>query len=85
MSPDLVNGLFEGASALFQLCNVFAILKDKQIRGVRIAPTFFFLVWGLWNLFYYPHLGQSYSLIGGLLIVSVNIWWLILMFKYRGK
>jgi len=43
----------------------------------------FFTSWGMWNLFYYPHLGQWYSFAGGVFIVSVNTFWLGQIIYYR--
>lgn len=76
MSPDLINGLFELGGAAFLLLNVRRMYRDKELRGVHWSPAFFFTTWGLWNLFYYPHLDQWWSFAGGLAIVSVNAAWL---------
>jgi len=81
--PDIVNGCFEFGASLFQLINVIATYRDKKIRGIRIVPTLFFTSWGIWNLYYYPHLNQIWSFIGGLGIVVTNIIWVVLMIKYR--
>lgn len=85
MSADLTNGIFEFVAALFQMMNVLALQKDKKIRGVRFIPTLFFSLWGFWNLYYYPHLHQPFSLIGGICMAFVNVLWLILMFRYRDR
>jgi hypothetical protein len=81
--PDLANGLFEflGGFALWQ--NVRKIRTDRQVRGINWQVTLFFTSWGLWNLFYYPHLGQWLSFLGGLNIVAANGFWLFYAFRYR--
>lgn len=83
--PDLVNGLFELAGGAFLFLNVLALLRDKKLRGVHWLPTVFFNSWGIWNLFYYHHLDQPLSWYGGLVIVSVNTWWLYLIGYYKLK
>lgn len=83
--PDLINSVFEAVAGLFVFRNVLALLRHKQIRGVHWSPTFFFSVWGIWNLFYYPHLNQWFSFYGGLLVLTANLTWLVLVFHYRGK
>ena len=83
--PDLINGLFEGLGALFLLQNVLRLHKDKIVRGVHWLPTSFFMLWGYWNLFYYPHLNQWLSFFGGLAIVIVNTVWLGQMIFYLRK
>jgi hypothetical protein len=81
--PDLVNGLFEGLGAALILMNVRQLRRDRVVRGVHWAPTVFFAAWGLWNLFYYPHLSQWLSFAGGCGIVAANAWWLVLVWRFR--
>ena len=58
MIADYINGSFEVLAGLFVLLNVRRILRDKTVRGVSILPTAFFTLWGFWNMYYYPYLGQ---------------------------
>lgn len=67
------------------LLNVRRILRDKLVRGFDWRVLGFFTLWGLWNLFYYPHLGQWLSFFGGLWIVLVNTVYLGLMIYYINK
>jgi hypothetical protein len=85
MWQDNVNGLYEFLGGLFVLLNVLRVYKDKQVRGVSIVATGFFASWGLWNLYYYPHLGQWASFLGGCCIVSMNLLWIGLMLYYVRK
>lgn len=82
-APDLVNGLFEFFGAASIWLNVRQILKDRKTAGVSKVATGAFTCWGFWNLFYYPHLNQWFSLTGGAFIVAGNCTWLALMWKYR--
>lgn len=85
MNPDLINGLFELFGSFMVWLNVRQIYKDKEVKGVHIAPTAFFFSWGLWNLYYYPHLNQWFSFIGGISIAIANGLWVILMLYYLRK
>lgn len=87
MSADLVNGLFELAGGLFLTFNLRRLWQDKEVKGVSIPVTVFFFTWGVWNLFYYPHLGQWLSFFGGLLLASANVAWvgLAIYFTYFHK
>ena len=86
MSPDNVNGLFEFFGSIMIWRNVYAILKDKHLAGVRWGATAFFSSWGFWNLYYYPSLNQWWSFSGGVSIVIANTIWLVLSIYYsRGK
>lgn len=80
--PDIVNGLFEIGGGIFNCMNIYRLLKDKQLKGVSMVPTTVYSLWGLWNLYYYPHLGQWFSFIGGCGIVWSNLIWIYLALKY---
>ena len=80
--PDLINGIFEVSGGFFLLTNIVKLMKDKKLRGVHWTPTLFFTCWGIWNLYYYPHLEQWLSFCGGLFIVTINSIWLGLLAYY---
>ena len=80
--PDLINGLFELFAGFFVLMHCHRLLKDKQVKGVSLVATTFFTSWGIWNLYYYPHLGQWLSFFGGLSIVCANALWISMMVYY---
>jgi hypothetical protein len=85
VSPDLFNGLFEFFGSVMIWRNVAALMRDKMLRGVHWGATAFFTSWGIWNLYYYPSLGQWWSFAGGLSIMTANLAWLWLALKYRGR
>jgi hypothetical protein len=85
MIPDCINGSFEGFGAVMASFNVGAILKQKKVVGVSLWPFFFWVGWGCWNLFYYPHLHQVISFLGGAAVLVVNAAWLILAIYYRRR
>lgn len=82
MSPDFINGAFELGGAVMLWQNVRRLRQDKIVRGVDWRPTLLFTAWGVWNLFYYPHLDQWWSFAGGCAIVLANAAWLGLLFRY---
>lgn len=84
MSADLTNGLFEVIGSILLWRNVAALLRAKEVRGVHWGATAFFTVWGVWNLYFYPHLGQWFSFAGGLSILAANTAWVVLALKYQG-
>jgi hypothetical protein len=73
MNIDAVNGVFETLGALFILLSVRKLYNEKLVRGVSYWHISFFMVWGFWNLFYYPALGQVWSFLGGALLVVTNV------------
>ena len=84
VTPDIINGLLEFGGGLFLLKNIAQLYKDKMIRGVHWMPTGYFAFWGLWNLYYYPHLEQWFSVAGGAFLVVVNLFWFSQMIYYKG-
>ena len=84
--PDLVNGTFEACGGLFILNHCRVLHADKKVKGVSILSTGFFSAWGAWNLYFYPHLHQMLSFLGGLSIFSANCLWIAMMLYYsRGS
>ena len=84
---DATNAAYELFAGLFVLNHSRVLLKDKQVKGVSIISCAFFTSWGFWNLYYYPHLNQWLSFIGGLSITLANSIWVILLIhftKYPG-
>lgn len=79
---DAVNGAFElyGAIAIAQHC--LALYRHKMVRGASYAALAFFFSWGVWNLYYYPHLGQWASFAGGCAIVTANAVYLGMVIYY---
>lgn len=84
MSADLINGLFETIGGVLILNHCRALFRDKAIAGVSVFSTAVFTSWGIWNLYYYPSLGQWWSFLGGLAIVAANALWLGMMLYYTG-
>lgn len=80
--PDFINGTFEMTGGVMLLANVKAIFRDKKVRGMAVSPLAFFAAWGYWNTYYYPHLDQWASFVGGLIIVAVNTLYLALVIYY---
>lgn len=76
MSVDAINAaLFEAAGALFTWRNALALHRDREIKGVYWPAWVFFALCGLWNLYYYPSLGQWWSVAAGALLVAGNLLW----------
>lgn len=67
------------------LDNIRAVLRDKSVSGLSILASSYFTLWGLWNLYYYPHLGQSLSYYGALSLVIANTVYIALLLYYSNK
>jgi hypothetical protein len=63
--------------------NVLKVYRDKKTRGVNWNTQIFFTSWGIWNLAYYPSLGQWASFAGAVSLVISNAFYVTLMWRYR--
>lgn len=81
---DWINAGFELVGAVVCWLNVRQLYRDKKLQGVVWQVQGFFLSWGLWNLFYYPSLGQWASFWGGVMLVVGNGTWVVLAMWYMG-
>ena len=84
-TPDIINGSYEFLGGLAVWSNVYAIWKDKGYLGIRLQTMLFFTSWGLWNLYYYPHLNQWASFLGGISIGLANVAFVSAMLYYGKK
>lgn len=82
MYADLINALLELTGAGFILMNCRAAYRDKDIKGVSPVSTAFFTLWGGWNMYYYPSLGQWFSFAGAVCLFAANVLWIALMLRY---
>lgn len=83
--PDLLNGIFEFGLSIFLLKGVLKLRVDKEVTGFYWPTVLWTTAWGLWNLFYYPHLDQWASFWGGVFVVSANIAWLAHVGYYSSR
>ena len=81
--PDLINGSFEALAGLMVLNHCRVLHAEKMVRGVSVLSSFFFTMWGVWNLYYYPALNQPLSFYGGLVVVASNALYVGMMVFYR--
>lgn len=80
---DLINGLLEAWGGLFIGLSCWKLYQDKKVRGVSVWHFGFFMVWGLWNLYYYPSLGQWTSFVGGVGVVLANMLLVAMILYYN--
>jgi len=69
----------------FVMLHCYRLYRDKKVKGVSSIATAYIVVWGFWNMYYYPYLQQWRSFFGGLLIVAMNTLWIFMMVYYIRK
>lgn len=80
--PDFANGCFEFFGACLICLNIKQLYRDKKLSGVHWMPQMFFTTWGLYNLGFYPYLGQYWSFLGACTIVLTNTIYISMMLYY---
>ena len=80
---DICNAAFELFGGVFILNHCRALFEAKIVKGISIVSTVFFTAWGVWNLYYYPSLGQWASFAGGVFICLTNLLWVAMLVYYR--
>ncbi len=83
MTPDLANAAFELVGAGFLTVDCIKLARDRKLRGMYWPGRVFWASWGLWNVIYYPAIGQMFSFYAGLLVLAANAVWCVLAWKYR--
>lgn len=82
ITPDMINAGFEAGAGFAVLHHCWRLRQDKQVRGVSAPAVMFFTLWGLWNIFFYPHLGQYWSFIGGIFVTLTNALYVAMLIHY---
>ena len=85
MWQDNINSSFEFFGGLFIMLSIIKLYKDKKVRGVSFIHVGYFAMWGYWNIYYYPHLNQWFSFVGGLIVTLINTFWLGQIIYYLRK
>lgn len=80
---DAINAAFELVGAVLAWKNFSRLLRDREVKGVYWPATAFWSVWGLWNLYYYPSLGQWLSTCAGAVLVAGNVAWVVAAIRWR--
>lgn len=81
---DKFNAMFELFGAVAVLPSIWAAAKAKRVVGVSAVTSVFFVAWGLWNIIYYPALGQTWSGYAAIAMTTTNMIYLYQILIYSG-
>lgn len=82
ITPDMINAGFEAGAGFAVLHHCWKLYQHKAARGVSAPAVMFFTLWGLWNIFFYPYLGQFWSFIGGIFVTLANALYVAMLVRY---
>jgi predicted membrane channel-forming protein YqfA (hemolysin III family) len=80
---DLINGLIQVVASGFILLSVVKVFKEKKVAGVSIVHVGFFVMWGLFTVAFFTHLGQPFSAAGAMFVAAANVAWFLGLITYR--
>ena len=83
MTPDAINAGLSLGAGVFVFLSVRRLWIDGEVKGTSPWPVLYFSLVGIWNWFFYAHLGQVLSLVAGLFVTTMNISWLVLYVNCR--
>lgn len=82
---DYINAALIVGGAIFAWLSVRELYKDKKVLGVYWQAWFFYSICSIWDLYYYPSVGHSWSFWAVTLLVIANVLWVVLAIHYRKK
>ncbi len=86
MISDLITTGFNLAAGAFVMLNVRRVWRDREVAGVSLWAVAFFTTWGLWNVaVFYPSVGCSASVVGGMGAFLSNTVYLVVLIHFRRK
>jgi hypothetical protein len=84
---DMTMGLIQVAGAGFLGVSVLQLFRRKYVGGVSAVTVSFWVAWGLWDLYYWPSLGQWWAFGGAVVVTMMNMLYvgLIVLYNYRER
>jgi hypothetical protein len=79
---DQINAVFELMAGVAVLVSVRQVLIDRAVAGINLLSHLFFPVWAFWNLYFYDHLGQIWSLVAAANLAYAEMAYFILLVVY---
>jgi hypothetical protein len=84
-TPDLLNGGFELAGSTAAWLNVCTLYRDRGYAGISVCTMAVFAARSLWRTYFYLHLGQPMSVLGGCSNAFAYCLFVILMIHFGKK
>ena len=86
MSPvDAINGAMEFAGSLAAWANVWTLWRDRGYAGISVLVMVVFAARSLWRGYFYLHLHQPMSVLGGMSSAFAYCLFVILMIYFEKK
>lgn len=67
------------------MLSILKLHREKKVAGVSLIHIAFFCLWGYWNIFYYPSIGQWWSASAAGALAASQTFWLGQLIYYSRK
>jgi len=84
-SPDIINSAFLILGSFFVILSIIKAWRTREIRGINPLTPAFFLLWSIWNVYFFFTLAVWISFFASIAFMLVNAVWLYLVFKFGDK
>jgi hypothetical protein len=78
----ILAGFFLACSAI-TFVNVYAIHRDKTVKGVSTIPCWLFIATNLFEVYYFGRRGDTAAMIGSIAMFAGNFGWIAMVWFYR--
>jgi hypothetical protein len=72
---DKINAIFQIFNSIFLSFNVIRLYRDKNVAGVSLTTTLYFVVFNWFNVIYFFNINQPFSFICSIACaIVISIW-----------
>lgn len=85
ISLDTINAGMMTGGLFMNVLNCRRIYLDKEVVGVSLIPTIYYIFWAIFGAYYFYTLNQPYSALLDVIMIIGYIVWLSMAINYRYK
>jgi len=80
---DQMNAAFELGGAFLRTLDCVKLFQAKRFMGGHLGTALYFLLWGVFNVFFYPSLHQEWSFWAAIALMTINGVWFVMAVHYN--
>lgn len=83
LTMDQANAALEMGGAFLRTLDCIKLFQHKRFVGGHLGTALYFLLWGVFNVFFYPSLNQVWSFWAALALMVINGLWFVMAVYYN--
>lgn len=83
LTYDQINAGLEMGGAFLRALDCVKLFRAKRFVGGYLGTAMYFLLWGIFNTFYYPSLNQTWSFAAAIALAAMNGLWFVMAIHYN--